>query len=201
MKYKIILLILLHIAASAELFPLARYVMTCRSELIQASADSAIAQVGVKERTGRNDGYMVEQYLKSVGLRKGNPYCAAGQYWCFYSACQDLSFALSEIPIKRTGSTVSMFNHAMKNGRKTFPFPKVNDLIFWKKPRVWRGHVERIIEVMKAGWIRTVGFNTSSGRKGSQDDGEGVYIRKRNYKHFIGRMAVRGFVGFTSVNS
>lgn len=87
--------------------------------MIQASADSAIAQVGVREKSGRNDGYMVEQYLKSVGLSKGNPYCAAGQYWRFYSACQDLGFEISEIPIKRTGSTVSMYNHAMKNGWET----------------------------------------------------------------------------------
>jgi hypothetical protein len=199
MKRLLILAFLLLFVAIVESLPKTRYLMPCKEKLIIASRDSAITQVGTREKTGNNDGYKVEQYLGSVGLTKGNPYCAAGQYWCFYSACLALNYQLMDIPIYRTGSTVNMFNDAIAFGIKTNPFPSNNDLIFWRKPNEWTGHVERIIEIMKAGWVETVGFNTSSGCNGSQDNGEGVYFRKRNINHFLGRMVIRGYIGFKPV--
>ena len=194
-----IIALLLLLAATVESFPLAKYLIPCKTNLIKASRDSAIAQVGVREKTGRNDGYKIEQYLKSVGRFKGDAYCAAGQYWCFYSSCLDLKYPLTDIPIYRTGSTVKMFNEASRTGCKIKPVPFDNDLIFWRRPNEWKGHVERIIEVLKAGWVKTVGFNTSSRAKGFQDDGGGVYFRKRNVNHFLGRMVLRGFIGFKPI--
>lgn len=41
------------------------------------------SQVGVREATNRNDGEEVESYLRSVGLGKGHPWCAAIMYWSF----------------------------------------------------------------------------------------------------------------------
>lgn len=201
MKRIYILVLLLAVFGNIESFSIGKYLIPCNEKLLSASQDSLLAQVGVRERTGRNDGIKVEQYLNSVGLSKGNPYCAAGQYWCFRSSCKDLKLTVSEIPIYRTGSTVKMFNEGMKIEIKQTPKPKCNDLIFWRRPNTWTGHVERIIEVFKAGWIRTVGFNTSSGVSGSQNDGEGVFIRKRNVNHFLGRMAVRGYLGFNPIDN
>lgn len=40
------------------------------------------SQLGVKEATGRNDGPVVESYLRSVGLGKGYAWCMAFVYWC-----------------------------------------------------------------------------------------------------------------------
>jgi hypothetical protein len=45
-----------------------------------------LSQVGVRERTGRNDGVEVEAYLRSVGLGKGYPWCAAFTNWCLLQA-------------------------------------------------------------------------------------------------------------------
>ena len=199
MKRFVIITILLLLVATIETFSASRYLIYCDRELLMVSRDSMLAQVGVKEKTGRNDGRKVESYLRSVGLVKGNPYCAAGQYWCFYSSAKDLGMPNKSIPIYRTGSTVTMFNEAMKIGQKSNPYPIIDDLIFWRKPNEWKGHVERIIEVLKAGWVKTVGFNTSSGTEGSQDDGGGVYFRKRNVNHFLGRMVLRGFIGFKPI--
>lgn len=42
-------------------------------------------QVGVTERTGKNDGHEVEQYLASVGLGAGHPWCAALPHWSYRS--------------------------------------------------------------------------------------------------------------------
>lgn len=47
----------------------------------EAVMAAAASQIGTVEKTGRNDG-PVEKYLTSVGLSKGDPYCAAFVYWC-----------------------------------------------------------------------------------------------------------------------
>jgi len=46
----------------------------------------AVDEIGVKERTGNNDGKRVEQYLRHTGLGKGFPWCAACQSF-IYSKC------------------------------------------------------------------------------------------------------------------
>lgn len=46
----------------------------------------ASALVGTTEATGRNDGPMIEAILKSAGASKGDPYCAAFNYWCYLRA-------------------------------------------------------------------------------------------------------------------
>lgn len=43
-------------------------------------------EAGVHEEGGNNCGARVEEYLASVGLPKGNPWCAAFVAWCFHSA-------------------------------------------------------------------------------------------------------------------
>jgi hypothetical protein len=52
-------------------------VLTDRELLLAVAA----SQIGTTEKSGRNDG-PVEKYLLSVGLEKGDPYCAAFLYWC-----------------------------------------------------------------------------------------------------------------------
>jgi hypothetical protein len=61
-----------------ENYPVLKETTALRHKLIVLEK----SQVGVKELTGNNDGKEVEMYLRSVGLKKGNAYCAAGQAWC-----------------------------------------------------------------------------------------------------------------------
>lgn len=74
--------------------------------------------------------------------------------------------------------------------------PERFDLIIWNMQGTSSGHIERIVLTGKAGWVTTVGFNTSSGISGSQRDGGGVYYRKRNLNHVLGRMQIKGLVGW-----
>ena len=41
------------------------------------------AEIGVREKTGKNDGERIEMYLKSTGLGKGYAWCAAFVTWTF----------------------------------------------------------------------------------------------------------------------
>jgi hypothetical protein len=45
-----------------------------------------LSQVGVRERTGHNDGVQVEKYLKFCNLPKGSEWCSAFVSWCFDQA-------------------------------------------------------------------------------------------------------------------
>ena len=89
-----------------------------------------------------------------------------------------------------------MFNKAKQVGKKVSYKPQKNDLLFWIVTTT--GHVERIDSVLKGGWVKTIGFNTSSGT-GNQRDGEGVYLRKRNIYSPLSRMRVRGIIGFEGI--
>ncbi len=192
---KIVLIIMLLILSVCGVKSQRKYAVYCDSSLLEASLDTAKAQVGTYEKTGRNDGDVVK-YLKSVGLRAGLPYCAAGQYYCFSQAAKALGMAKLSIPIARTGVANKIYNDARKRGSKVRYTPKVHDMIVWKKRNSFAGHIERVISVMKAGWVRTIGFNTSPGRNSSQSDGQGVFVRKRNIFHPLARMLVRGLIGF-----
>ena len=44
------------------------------------------AELGVREATGRNDGSRVEEYLRYVGLKKGQPWCASFVCWALGKA-------------------------------------------------------------------------------------------------------------------
>jgi hypothetical protein len=45
-----------------------------------------LSQVGVRERTGHNDGVQVEKYLGYCHLPKGSEWCSAFVSWCFGQA-------------------------------------------------------------------------------------------------------------------
>jgi hypothetical protein len=173
-----------------------RVALPSDSTLWYKSLAIAQTQVGVREATGRNDGPQVRAYLRSVGLGVGNPYCQAAQYWAFAEASKQLSLPPQAIPILKTGSTQAAWHNAVRRGRKTELLPLRGDLITWWTKGTSFGHVERVVRVMSGGWVQTVAFNTSSGSRGSQRDGGGVYLRYRNWVTPDMRMLVRGFTGF-----
>lgn len=47
---------------------------------------TAESLIGTTEATGKNDGPIIEAILSSTGNRKGDPYCAAFNYYCYREA-------------------------------------------------------------------------------------------------------------------
>lgn len=176
-------------------FAQTKYNLPCDAKLLSASLDTAMKCVGVIEATGKNDGERIEAYLQSVGRKKGDSYCTAGQYYCFYVSAIALNLPIIEIPIKRTGIANEVFDDAKKRGRKARYQANKHDLIVWRKNGTPFGHIERIIESTKAGWVLTIGFNTSKNIVGKGRI-EGVFIKRRNIYQPLGKMRVRGIVGF-----
>lgn len=168
-----------------KLFGFNKYIIKCDIEVRILSLEFALGEVG-KIEENNNSGYVMK-YLESVDLKKGNPYCMAGQYWAFKEATYKLN---KNNPLLKTGSAVKEYNYLRNIGLKIKFYLSKYDLVFWRENRSWRGHIERIIDVGKAGWIRTIGFNVKSGNK------EGVFIKKRNIFHPINRLIFIGAVGF-----
>lgn len=170
-----------------------RYELPAEKKLITEVVKVAKSQVGLREVTGNNDGPHIEKYLNSVGLHGRYPYCAAGIYWCFAQATKNLQKQQSDIPIKKTASANAIFDDARTRGTKTLYVTKNGDLLVWRIPRSYSGHIEIVIRSIGAGIYLTIGFNTSNG---NPREGQGNYYRYRSIFDSIGRLNVRGIVGF-----
>lgn len=195
---KKIIIIILFFLFSSICFGKVKIELPCNPVLLNAARELAEKQVGVRELTGKNDGKQIDDYLEEAGYKRKSklPYCMSGPLWCFRTSAKNLGLSMKEVPLLRSGSTVLVFNNALKKGKKVKFEPEEDNLLFWINQKRNGGHVEWITAVGKAGWLDTIGFNTTSSNKGRQEDGHGVFYRKRNILHVLGRMTVRGLIGF-----
>lgn len=150
------------------------------------------AELGVREATGKNDGERVEAYLRYVGLKKGQPWCAAFVCW---------SLGKANIDNPRSGWSPTVMARApvvWKKQRGLVPDKRerilpgdVFGVYFPDKGRI--AHVGFIDEWVEP-WAVTVEGNTNVG--GSRE-GDGVYRRRRLCAslHSIVRYSQRGGVG------
>lgn len=168
-------------------FKFEKYDLKSDSLLVCRAYEIAKTQIGIIEENG-NSGYEIEKYQKVLSLSKGSPYCLAGIYWCFNKASSELKL---KNPLVKTGACNALFNYAKNTGSKSDRI-RAKDLIIWRRKGSWQGHVEWIDSIGNAGWVKTIGFNTKN-RVGI----EGVFYQKRNIYHPLGRMKIRGFIGFS----
>jgi len=136
----------------------------------------ALSYVGAREATGHNDGEPVETFLRSVGRRKGDSWCAA-----FVSFC-----------LSRSGVTQPSIRSGLAREFKRGPGLVRSELVLrgcatiasgsivgWEKGSTISGHIGFVTDQWKGPTGRTIEGNTSSGVKGNQSDGDGVYLRTR----------------------
>lgn len=141
----------------------------------QPQLDTAYFYVGLKEQTGRNDGYHIEKFLKCVGRNKGDSWCAA-----FVSYCLEVN-KIGEPAIRSGLARAFKKSKYVIDARDVYmgiQTIEAGDLVGWEKGSTIYGHIGFVIM-----WNKSQGYtiegNTSSGSKGSQSDGDGVYIRYR----------------------
>lgn len=186
MLKKIIIIFLIPLGLISQ----SKFELPCKTTLLEKSLQVGLKQIGTVEKSNRNDGE-VEKYLLAVGLTKGNPYCAAGQYYCFSVAANLLGIGENAIPIPKSGLANAIYNYAMANGTKKPYRAAMHDLIVWRRGNTLFGHIERIIEVLDKGNVITLAFNVANevGR-------EGVFAKKRNIYNPFRRLKIRGLIGF-----
>ena len=149
--------------------------MALRVELVAVAA----SQVGVREKTGKNDGKEVAMYLREVGLHEGYAYCAAGLTWCHNQL---------GIPNPKSAWSPDWFkaNVVYRRGKPLFlPFKSQPGQVagFYSESKKRVSHVA-LIESESHQHYFTIEFNTNGA---GSDNGEGVrrLIRKKSSVYVI----------------
>lgn len=158
--------------------------MLLREKLVLAEV--AAAKEGIHEVGGNNRGPEVKKFLAEVGLPEGYAWCDAFQSYEEHAAA-------GRRLLIESASVAQTFAVAQKLGW-VVDRPRRGDLALYDfdGDGAADDHIEIITRVLHipttAGKLfgsylfRTVGGNTSSGKVGSQSDGQGVYLRTRAVK-------------------
>jgi hypothetical protein len=171
--------------ASAPVAPLAgspaeRLLAVCKAE----------AAKKVRE-VGKNAGPDVEKYQKSVGLSKGNPWCAAFVSWCYME-----SKGFTKPPSWCSGSAVSLFQAAGRSKTVVRVTPmdanfqsKVKAGMIWSRAQdpeaaaaarkgAWcQGHTGIVVRVDNIGFHTIEGNTNAAGSR----EGDGVYEKTHKW--------------------
>jgi cell wall-associated NlpC family hydrolase len=132
-----------------------------RTQLVKLAEN----EIGIREKTGRNDGPRVEEYLRCVGLKKGQPWCAAFVSFIY----QKGGFAKP-----RSGWSPALFPSG-RLARSALPGNLIG-IYFSEQKRI--AHVGIIVQ-QEGDWMISVEGNTgiSGGR-----EGDGVYRKRRQVR-------------------
>ncbi len=131
-----------------------------------------VSYIGTREKSGRNDGPEVEIFLKSVGLGRGNPWCAAFVHFCLErGGVKNVITAWS--PTSLNKNNLVWFN---KKALKTVLAGDVFSLYYPNLGRI--GHTGFVNRDM-GGTYESVEGNTNNSLS---REGDGVYkkIRSKN---------------------
>ncbi len=160
-----------------------RVVTERRAIVVKRVLDIARAQLGVREKTGNNDGVAVESYLKYVGFMKGNPWCAAYVCWVFgqagylapRTAWSPALFPLDRLVKQESSSPPSLRLPRLLRGNKGADIKGLVFGIYF--PGLKRiGHCG-LVDGIQGDFIITLEGNTNV--EGSRE-GQGVYRRLRH---------------------
>jgi hypothetical protein len=153
----------------------------------QKALETAITQLGIREKGDSNSGPEVDQYLKSVGLDPGNPWCMAFVYWCYNQAAAQLNVPNFLI---RTGGVLHQWNEQQPQRKivldKVLKTPAIVQpgAVFIMEFVKGTGHTG-LVERIHGEFIDTVEGNTN-------DDGsrEGYEVCRRTRK----LASIKGFI-------
>jgi len=136
-------------------------ILITRKEIILIASK----EVGVREKTGNNDGREVESYLKLTGLQKGYPWCAAFVSWVY---------SKNGLSKPRSAWSPDLFPSSRLT---TTPLP--GDLLGIYFPSMKRIAHVGIVERIHTDWVYSIEGNTNNvgGR-----EGDGVYRKMRHLK-------------------
>lgn len=137
------------------------HLLTLRDKLVHRAEQ----EIGVREKTGKNDGVRVETYLRVVNLKKGAPWCAAYISWLF---------AQEGLEKPRSGWSPDLFPKS-RLARSALP----GNLIGIYFPELKRIAHVGIITGIDGDYVLSIEGNTNvtGGR-----EGDGVYRKRRHIK-------------------
>lgn len=156
------------------------------SQLMKRACQYMKQELHVREATGKNDGPRVEEYLKSVGLGKGFPWCMAFVFWAFEKAAADLKV---KNPLVKTGGVLKQWNEADKKNK--FTKPQQYDILIMDFGK-GTGHTGMVTNIV-GDRVHTIEGNTSADPTMPTQDREGNGVFERSRK----TSTIKGFIRFT----
>ncbi len=145
---------------------------------------------GTREATGRNDGLIVEEIQKTVGLSKGDSWCMAAAQAAIRLA-ENLSKKIS--PVYASGHCLTVMRKSIGAQIPLSKKPAEGDIIIFQHGDTESGHCEGIIKLAPPKIAFTMGGNTS-GNPGVDRDGNGVFFKMRDLGQTTGAMHIVGYV-------
>jgi LysM repeat protein len=135
------------------------------------------SQIGIREKTGNNDGYDVEKYLNSAGLGKGYPWCASFIYWVYLKNNLKISVKYPAwVPSYFPPNKLIYVRGKFENKK-----PKPGDLIgIWFRSKNRLAHIGFYDDEDDKFFITVEGNTNNAGSR----EGDGVY-RKRRIKRQV----------------
>ncbi|WP_316788779.1 peptidoglycan-binding protein [Pedobacter frigoris] len=139
-------------------------------------------EIGVVERTGRNDGERIAEYLAYCNIKSPAPYCAAWVSWVFGQAGYSLPrtawspalFPKGRVLVSSLAKAISPRGGERNREHRYGGQGLVYGIWFTKLNRI--GHCG-IVESLKGDWINGIEANTNV--QGSRE-GDGVWRRIRH---------------------
>lgn len=174
------------------------YALNIRKDLLDKFIEVAHGEVGIVEiPINSNSGTKVNEYQKAGRSTDGQPYCNSFICYCMQKACQLLKIEENLIPIPMQAVANVTYNFAKAHGKEIMSNPSIGDLIVWKNPNSYSGHIGIVVDVLPNNRVQTIEANTSPDSKGNQRDGGGVYYKTRKIGMISKMLLLRGFVKWT----
>lgn len=171
------------------------YSLNIRKDLLEKFIEVAHGEVGIVEiPINSNSGPKVNEYQKAGRSTNGQPYCNSFICYCMQKACQILKIEENLIPIPMQAVANVTYNYAKKAGNEVMSNPAIGDLIVWKNPNSYSGHIGIIVAILPNNYVQTIEANTSPDAKGNQRDGGGVYYKTRKLSAISKLLLLRGLV-------
>jgi hypothetical protein len=152
------------------------------TDLARKTAEMASHDIGIRE-TGRNSGKRIKQYLATVGLKPGQPYCIA-------AVCTWIKEAAAAGGVKQellfSPSCLRFLDYAVKTHHAFLPSeltPGMLPCVFIIDHGKGKGHAGLVIGIDEEGKaLDTIEANTNP--LGSRE-GDGVYARTRQLSEVV----------------
>jgi hypothetical protein len=160
---------------------------------IRASVYSwALSEVGVREKTGRNDGARIDHYNKTAGVPLRSPYCASFVWTAFVQSKykpKGVKYPAQARQWFQDPKRLVLSQQSLRGNRRMMKLPKRGDVVgyYFRSGFNAISHIEILDRIdLEGEYIYCIGANTSAKNSASSVDraGDGVYYVRRKLSSF-----------------
>lgn len=147
--------------------------------------------MGVREKTGRNDGPRVDFYNRTAKVALRSPYCASFVYtaFCMVGCVPKIKNPAKARAWFKDPKKIVMTQQSMRGNRRMIKIPTAGTVVgyYFQNKLNAISHIEILDRIdLEEGYIYCIGANTSARSSAISVDraGDGVYYVRRNIKSF-----------------